>query len=156
MLRGKHLPNPTMGGKGGRGPQQGGRGRRDSGLTTSNTILRHIGNMFGSYLNTGINRSVLKLGGHFLRKDRTYKRRTVGHLIIYNPTYLARKKRTEFHPQEFVYKVKPLKGYDLKVNYTRNYSLSKKGLDGILKKLGGGYDIPYARNTGLKMRDGIR
>ncbi|GFU24103.1 hypothetical protein TNCV_2006981 [Trichonephila clavipes] len=39
------------------------------------TILRHIGNMSG----TSLNRSELKYlkGGHFSRKDRTYKRRTV-------------------------------------------------------------------------------
>ncbi|GFW61925.1 DDE_3 domain-containing protein [Trichonephila clavipes] len=42
-------------------------------------ILPHFGIIFDSSLNTEINRSVLKYrkGGHFSRKDRTYKRRTV-------------------------------------------------------------------------------
>ncbi|GFT62837.1 transposable element Tcb1 transposase [Trichonephila clavipes] len=35
---------------------------------------------------------------------------------------------------EFAYKLRPLKGYDLKVSYTRNYPFSKKGLEGALKK----------------------
>ncbi|PRD19717.1 UNVERIFIED_CONTAM: hypothetical protein NCL1_56596 [Trichonephila clavipes] len=35
---------------------------------------------------------------------------------------------------EFTYKLRPLKGYDLKVSYTRNYRFSKKGLEGSLKK----------------------
>ncbi|GFX98128.1 hypothetical protein TNCV_4907751 [Trichonephila clavipes] len=42
--------------------------------------------MFGPSLITEINRSVLKYrkGGHFSRKDRTFERRTVGHLINSN------------------------------------------------------------------------
>ncbi|GFW33019.1 uncharacterized protein TNCV_1939431 [Trichonephila clavipes] len=36
---------------------------------------------------------------------------------------------------EFAYKLRLLKGYDLKVSYTRNYSFSEKGLDGVLKKV---------------------
>ncbi|GFV51714.1 hypothetical protein TNCV_1320701 [Trichonephila clavipes] len=35
---------------------------------------------------------------------------------------------------EFAYKLRPLKGYGLKVSYTRNYPFSKKGLERALKK----------------------
>ncbi|GFV91549.1 integrase catalytic domain-containing protein [Trichonephila clavipes] len=35
---------------------------------------------------------------------------------------------------EFTYKLRPLKGYDLKVSYTRNNRFSKIGLEGSLKK----------------------
>ncbi|GFX41573.1 hypothetical protein TNCV_3109691 [Trichonephila clavipes] len=36
---------------------------------------------------------------------------------------------------EFTYKLKPLKGFDLKVSYTRKYPLYKKDLHGGLKKV---------------------
>ncbi|GFS98318.1 hypothetical protein TNCV_2208571 [Trichonephila clavipes] len=39
---------------------------------------------------------------------------------------------------EFAYMLTPLKGYDLKVSYTRNYPFSKKGLEGVFKKVDGG------------------
>ncbi|GFY07348.1 protein NYNRIN [Trichonephila clavipes] len=38
-------------------------------------------------------------------------------------------------PLELAYKLRPLKGYDLKVSYTKNYSFSEKDLDGVLKNV---------------------
>ncbi|GFU27886.1 DUF4817 domain-containing protein [Trichonephila clavipes] len=36
---------------------------------------------------------------------------------------------------EFAYKLRPFKGYDLKVSYTRNYPFSKQALERALKKV---------------------
>ncbi|GFV23999.1 hypothetical protein TNCV_1316531 [Trichonephila clavipes] len=36
---------------------------------------------------------------------------------------------------ELAYKLRPLRGYDLKVSYTRNYSFFEKGFEGVLKKV---------------------
>ncbi|GFU11634.1 hypothetical protein TNCV_4321051 [Trichonephila clavipes] len=38
-------------------------------------------------------------------------------------------------PLEFAFKLRPLKGYALKISCMRNYSFSEKGLDGVLKEV---------------------